>query len=111
MAGKTTRVLVDRKLADEAMRVLGVKSRSEAARVAVKEFLDSSAETGRHLRKRGVSEGEVLADFAAWRQAKRADVRKSDRQAGKKPRRATGRGVVRNTTAELPRRLGMGSKG
>jgi hypothetical protein len=71
MAGKTTRVPVNRKLADEAMRVLGVKSRSEAARISVKEFLDLSAEIGRQLRKRGMSEEEVLADFAAWRQAKR----------------------------------------
>ena len=44
MAGKTTRVLVNRRLADEAMCALGVKSRSEAARIAVKEFLDLSAE-------------------------------------------------------------------
>jgi len=35
MARKTTRVLVSRELADEAMRALGAKSRSEAARVAV----------------------------------------------------------------------------
>jgi Arc/MetJ family transcription regulator len=71
MAGKTTRVLVNRKLADEAMRVLGVKSRSEAARIAVKELLDLTAEIGRRLRKHGVSEEEILTEFAAWRQAKR----------------------------------------
>ena len=71
MAEKTTRVLVDRKLADEAMRVLGVKSRSEAARIAVKQLLDSSAEIGRQLRRRGLSEEEILADFAAWRKVKR----------------------------------------
>ena len=35
MAVKTTRVRVDRELADDAMRVLGVKSRTDAARVAV----------------------------------------------------------------------------
>ena len=35
MAGKTTRVRVNRELAEEAMRALGVRSRSEAARVAV----------------------------------------------------------------------------
>lgn len=35
MAKKTARVRVSRELADEAMRALGVKSRSEAARVAV----------------------------------------------------------------------------
>ena len=56
MAEKTTRVLVNRRLADEAMRVLGVKSRSEAARIAVKQLLDSSAEIGRQLRRRGLSE-------------------------------------------------------
>ena len=33
--GKMTRVRVSRELADEAMRVLGVRSRTEAARVAV----------------------------------------------------------------------------
>lgn len=71
MAEKTTRVLVNRKLADEAMRVLGVKSRSEAARIAVKQLLDSSAEIGRQLRRRGLSEEEVFADFATWRKAKR----------------------------------------
>jgi hypothetical protein len=51
-----------------------------------------SAEIGRQLRRRGVSEEEVLADFAAWRQAKRAAVRKSERQVGKKPLLETGRG-------------------
>jgi hypothetical protein len=51
-----------------------------------------SAEIGRQLRRRGASEEEILADFAAWREAKRAAIRKSERQAGKKPRRATGRG-------------------
>jgi len=71
MAGKTTRVLVNRKLADEAMGALGAKSRAEAARIAVKELLDLSTEIGRRLRKRRVSEDEVLADFAAWRHAKR----------------------------------------
>ena len=39
MAGKTTSVRVSRELADEAKRVLGVKSRSEAARVAVMSLL------------------------------------------------------------------------
>jgi hypothetical protein len=33
-----------------------------------------SAEIGRQLRKRGVSEPEVLADFTAWRRAKRGWV-------------------------------------
>lgn len=30
-----------------------------------------SAEIGRQVRKRGLSEDAILADFAAWRQAKR----------------------------------------
>jgi hypothetical protein len=36
MTVKMTRVRVNRELADDAMRVLGVKSRTEAARVAVR---------------------------------------------------------------------------
>jgi hypothetical protein len=92
-------MLINRKLADEAMRVHGAKSRSEEARISVKEFLDLSAEIGRQLGKRGVSEEEVLADFAAWRQAKRAAVRKAERQAGEKSRRATGRGPLPSMTA------------
>jgi hypothetical protein len=99
MAGKTTRVLVGRKLADEAMRALNAKSRSEAARIAVKQLLDLTAENGLELRKRGVSEEEVLADFSAWRHAKRAAARKSGHQAGKKPRRATGCGLPPCTPA------------
>jgi hypothetical protein len=47
-----------------------------------------SAEIGRQLRKRGVREEEILADFAVWRRAKRVAVRKS----GQKASRATGRG-------------------
>lgn len=39
MAEKMTRVRVNRKLADEARRVLGVKSRTEAVRVAVRWIL------------------------------------------------------------------------
>lgn len=39
MAKKTARVRVSRELADEAMRALGVKSRSEAARIAVMRLL------------------------------------------------------------------------
>lgn len=46
-----------------------------------------SAEIGRQLRKRGVSEEEVLADFAAWRKAKRQARQKSEG----KPRSAIGR--------------------
>ncbi|MGA2351989.1 MAG: hypothetical protein ABSF70_16250 [Terracidiphilus sp.] len=34
-----TRVLVDREVADDAMRVLGVKSRTEAAQIAVRWIL------------------------------------------------------------------------
>jgi len=51
-----------------------------------------SAEVARQIRRRGLSEGEILADFASWRKAKREAARKSERQAGKKPRLATGRG-------------------
>jgi Arc/MetJ family transcription regulator len=36
MTVKMTRVRVDRELADEAMHALGVKSRTEAARIAVR---------------------------------------------------------------------------
>ena len=39
MTVKMTRVRVDRELADDAMRVLGVKSRTEAARFAVRWIL------------------------------------------------------------------------
>jgi hypothetical protein len=111
VAGKTTRVLVDRKLADETMRALGAKSRTEAARIAIKQLLHLSAEIGRQLRKRGVREEEILTEFAAWRHAKRATVRKSERQAGRKVHGATGRGEVRNTNAESLKRLGVKSKG
>jgi hypothetical protein len=50
-----------------------------------------SAEIGRHLRKRGVSEEEVLGDFASWRKAKRTAVRKTELFAAKRSSRATGR--------------------
>jgi Arc/MetJ family transcription regulator len=36
MARKTKRVLIDRELADQAMRAFGVKSRTEAVRIAVR---------------------------------------------------------------------------
>jgi len=39
MTRKTTRVRVSRELADDAMRVLGVRSRTEAARIAVRSLL------------------------------------------------------------------------
>src|SRR5208283_4698700 len=47
-----------------------------------------SAEIGRHLRRRGVSEEEVLGDFTAWRKAKRATVRKSELLVAKRSSRA-----------------------
>ncbi len=40
-----------------------------------------SAEVGRQIRKRGASEGEILADFAEWRKAKRQSARKPSRKA------------------------------
>ncbi len=40
MAAKLTRVRVNRELADEAMRALGVRSGTEAVRVAVRWVLD-----------------------------------------------------------------------
>ena len=43
-----------------------------------------SAEVARQVRRRGMSEDEILADFASWRKAKR--------QASGKTRRETGRG-------------------
>ena len=39
MAAKLTSIRLDRKLADEAVRALGVKSRTEAVRVALKEIV------------------------------------------------------------------------
>jgi len=51
-----------------------------------------SAEVARQIRRRRLSEDEILADFASWRKARRADARSSGRPAGKKPRLATGRG-------------------
>jgi hypothetical protein len=47
-----------------------------------------SAEIGRQIRRRGLSEEEILADFASWRKAKRETARKSQRKTS----RATGRG-------------------
>ncbi len=43
-----------------------------------------SAEVARQVRRRGMSEDEILADFASWRKMKR--------QASGKTRRETGRG-------------------
>ncbi len=39
MAGTLTSIRLDTKLADEAVRVLGVKSRTEAVHVALKEIV------------------------------------------------------------------------
>ena len=39
MAGTLTSIRLDTKLADEAVRVLGVKSRTEAVHVALKEII------------------------------------------------------------------------
>jgi Arc/MetJ family transcription regulator len=55
MTGKTTRVRVNRELADEAMRALGVKSRSEAARVAVMSLLGK--EQPNHLADQSAGKG------------------------------------------------------
>src|SRR5208282_2644132 len=46
-----------------------------------------SAEVARQIRRRGLSEDEILADFASWRQAKRV----TGRQSGQKTRREAGR--------------------
>jgi len=43
-----------------------------------------SAEVARQVRKRGLSEEEILSDFSSWRKEKR--------QAKRKTRRETGRG-------------------
>ncbi|HEY3627526.1 MAG TPA: type II toxin-antitoxin system VapB family antitoxin [Terracidiphilus sp.] len=39
MAGKLTSIRLDTKLADEAVRVLGVKNRTEAVHLALKEII------------------------------------------------------------------------
>jgi hypothetical protein len=41
MPAKTTRVLIDRELADKAVRALGAKSKTEAARIAVEWIVGS----------------------------------------------------------------------
>lgn len=61
MTGKTTRVRISRELADEAMRSLGVKSRTEAVRVAVK---------GVFGRERPQGPTEVLAERSKLRETK-----------------------------------------
>ena len=50
-----------------------------------------SAEVARQIRRRGLSEEEVLAGFDSWRKAKREAARKLERQSARKTRRATGR--------------------
>lgn len=42
-----------------------------------------SAEVARQVRKRKLSEEDVLADFAVWRKAKRQTGRKTNREAGR----------------------------
>jgi hypothetical protein len=42
-----------------------------------------SAEVARQVRKRKLSEEDVLTDFAAWRKAKRQTGRKTSREAGR----------------------------
>jgi Arc/MetJ family transcription regulator len=54
MTRKTTRVRVSRELADEVMRALGAKSRTEAARIAVTTILGWE----RHKRLAGRAAGE-----------------------------------------------------
>jgi len=54
MAVKMTRVRVDRELADDAMRVLGVKSRTEAARFAVRWILGWDRPKGQTIVQRRI---------------------------------------------------------
>jgi hypothetical protein len=42
-----------------------------------------SAEVARQVRKRGLSEKEILSDFSAWRKEKRQSKRKTPREAGR----------------------------
>jgi hypothetical protein len=51
-----------------------------------------SAEVARQIRRRGLSEEEILADFDAWRKAKREAAGKPERRSARKTRRAAGRG-------------------
>ena len=51
-----------------------------------------SAEVARQVRKRGLSEEEILADLASWRQARRQSKRASGRESGQKARREDRRG-------------------
>jgi hypothetical protein len=46
-------------------------------------FAVLSAEIARQVRKRGLTEEDVLADFAEWRKAKRQSGRKTNREAGR----------------------------
>jgi Arc/MetJ family transcription regulator len=49
MAVATTSIRVNTRLADEAKKILGVKSRSEAARIALREILGLPGAVARHL--------------------------------------------------------------
>jgi hypothetical protein len=51
-----------------------------------------SAEIGRQIRKRGLTEEEILADFASWRRAKGAASRQNGRKPRQKIRLEAGRG-------------------
>jgi len=51
-----------------------------------------SAEVARQIRKRGLSEEEILADFASWRAAKRGTKLGISPQSRPKTRRETRRG-------------------
>jgi hypothetical protein len=51
-----------------------------------------SAEVARQVRRRGLSEEEILADFDSWRRAKRVDRREPARPSRQRARREAGRG-------------------
>lgn len=52
VAGKTTSIRVNTKLVDEAMRVLGAKSRTDAARIALEKIVNANP-LRRFLKKYG----------------------------------------------------------
>ncbi|HEX8712892.1 MAG TPA: hypothetical protein VF730_13525 [Terracidiphilus sp.] len=51
-----------------------------------------SAEVARQVRRRGLSEEEILADFDSWRKAKRGSRHESATRAGRRTRREAGSG-------------------
>jgi hypothetical protein len=55
-------------------------------------FAILSADIARQVRRRGLSEEEILADFNSWRKEKRVAKRKPGRQAVRRTRREPGRG-------------------